>query len=171
MPHRETTEWPTQVHFDFPALGAGVSCKALPPRALRWRPPMPLGSRVWAQSGKVLRARSYADIDALDPGFYQNGYNVDVMNCIYSKLVRYKPGREWDIELEAAEEIEQVDDTHIRFKLKPGIMFTGGYGEMTAEDVKFSFERVIEHDSPVKGDWGPLRPVERDRTNTRASSC
>ena len=67
---------------------------------------MPLGSRIWAQSGKVLRVSSYADIDALDPGFYQNGYNVDVMNCIYSKLVRYVPGREWDWELEAAEEIE-----------------------------------------------------------------
>ncbi len=59
------------------------------------------------------------------------------MNCIYSKLIHYVPGREWETELEAAEELEQVDDTHIRFKLKPGIMFTGGYGEMTAEDVKF----------------------------------
>ncbi|QFT79962.1 putative D,D-dipeptide-binding periplasmic protein DdpA precursor [Roseovarius sp. THAF27] len=121
---------------------------------------MPLGSRIWAQSGKVLRVSSYADIDALDPGFYQNGYNVDVMNCIYSKLVRYVPGREWEWELEAAESIEQVDDTHITFKLKEGLMFTGGYGEMTAEDVKFSFERVLEHDSPVKSDWGPLDHVE-----------
>lgn len=121
---------------------------------------MPLSSVIWAQSGKTLRVSSYADIDALDPGFYQNGYNVDVMNCIYSKLIRYVPGREWDWELEAAEEIEQVDPTHIRFKLKQGIMFTGGHGEMTAEDVKFSYERVIEHDSPVKSDWGPLDHVE-----------
>lgn len=121
---------------------------------------MPLSSVIWAQSGKTLRVSSYADIDALDPGFYQNGYNVDVINCIYSKLIRYVPGREWDWELEAAEEIEQVDPTHIRFKLKQGIMFTGGHGEMTAEDVKFSFERVIEHDSPVKSDWGPLDHVE-----------
>ncbi|MEX0758840.1 MAG: ABC transporter substrate-binding protein [Tistlia sp.] len=121
---------------------------------------LPITGAIWAQSGTVLRARAYADLDALDPGFYQNAYNVDVMNCIYSKLVRYKPGREWGWELEAAEEIEQVDETHIRFKLRPGIQFTGGYGEMTAEDVKFSFERVIEHDSPIKGDWGPLDHVE-----------
>lgn len=118
--------------------------------------PRPAG----AATGGTLRVSSYADIDKLDPGFYQNGYNVDVMNCIFSKLARYKPGREWEIEMEAAEELEQVDDTHIRFKLKPGIMFTGGYGEMTAEDVKFSFERVLEHDSPVKGDWGPLERVD-----------
>ena len=144
----------------FPALGRrgflqGVAATGLAAGT------MPLGSRIWAQTGGgELRVSSYADIDALDPGFYQNGYNVDVMNCIYSKLIRYKPGREWEWELEAAEEIEQVDATHIRFKLEPGIMFTGGYGEMTAEDVKFSFERVLEHDSPVKGDWGPLDHVE-----------
>lgn len=87
------------------------------------------------------------------------------MNCIYSKLIHYVPGREWETELEAAEELEQVDDTHIRFKLKPGIMFTGGYGEMTAEDVKFSFERVIEHDRPVKGDWGTLERVDLDEND------
>ncbi|MFC0268041.1 ABC transporter substrate-binding protein [Kushneria aurantia] len=121
---------------------------------------MPISARIWAQQGQTLRVSAYADIDELDPGFYQNGYNVDVMNCIYTKLIRYKPGREWDWELEAAETIEQVDDTHIHFRLKPGLMFTGGYGEITAEDVKFSFERVLLHDSPVKSDWGPLDHVE-----------
>jgi len=127
---------------------------------------LPLSRAIWAAEGKVLKARAYADINKLDPGFYQNAYNVDVMNCIYAKLVRYTPGSEWGWELDAAESIEQVDDTHIRFRLRPGIMFTGGYGEMTAEDVKFSFERIIEHDSPVKGDWGPLDHVEVEDTYT-----
>ncbi|SDG28066.1 peptide/nickel transport system substrate-binding protein [Limimonas halophila] len=121
---------------------------------------MPLSQAVRAAEGSVLTARSYADIDKLDPGFYQNAYNVDVMNCIYSKLVQYKSGHAWDWELQAAESIEQVDSTHIRFKLREGIMFTGGYGEMTAEDVKFSFERILEHDSPVKGDWAALERVD-----------
>ena len=129
---------------------------------------MPITRHAFAQSAKggTLRARAYADIDALDPGFYQNAYNVDVMNCIYSKLIHYKPGREWDWQLQAAESIEQVDSTHIRFKLRKGMMFTGGYGEMTAEDVKFSFERIIQHDSPVKGDWGPLDRVDVEDTYT-----
>ncbi|MDW6023684.1 ABC transporter substrate-binding protein [Mesorhizobium sp. BAC0120] len=121
---------------------------------------MPLSQAIWAAEGKVLKARSYSDIDKLDPGFYQNAYNVDVMNCIYSKLTRYKPGSEWGWELEAAETIERVDPTHIRFRVKKGIKFTGGHGELTAKDVKFSFERVIKHNSPVKGDWGPLDHVE-----------
>jgi len=127
---------------------------------------MPITTKVWSSEGRMLRVRSYGDLDTLDPGFYQNAFNVDVMNCIYSKLVRYAPGREWGWELEAAESIEQVDETHIRFRLRPGIMFTGGYGEMTAEDVKFSFERVIEHDSPIKGDWAALDHVEIEDTYT-----
>jgi len=121
---------------------------------------MPISEAVWADTGKTLNVRSSADIDELDPGFYQNGYNVDVMNCIYSKLVHYTPGDKWGHELQAAEKIEQTDATHIEFTLKKGIMFTGGYGEMTAEDVKFSFERILKHDSPIKGDWGPLDHVE-----------
>lgn len=121
---------------------------------------LPLGDVVWAATGKVLKARSYADINKLDPGFYQNAYNVDVMNCIYSKLTHYKTGSDWGWDLQAAEKVEQVDPTHVRFRLKKGIEFTGGHGEMTAEDVKFSFERIIKHNSPVKGDWGPLDHVE-----------
>ncbi|EKV31855.1 dipeptide ABC transporter, periplasmic dipeptide-binding protein [Caenispirillum salinarum AK4] len=127
---------------------------------------LPLSQAIWAQEGKVLRVRSYADINKLDPGFYQNAYNVSVMNCIYSGLMNYKPGTDWATELQAAESIEQIDPTHIRFKLKPGLMFTGGYGEITAEDVKFSFERVILQDSPMKDDWGPLNRVEVEDTHT-----
>ncbi|RUW32619.1 MAG: peptide ABC transporter substrate-binding protein [Mesorhizobium sp.] len=121
---------------------------------------MPLSQAIWAAEGKALKVRASGDIDKLDPGFYNNSYNVDVMNCIYSKLIRYKPGSEWGWELEAAEKIEQVDPTHIRFRLKKGITFTGGHGEMTAKDIKFSFERIIKHNSPVKLDWGPLDRIE-----------
>lgn len=119
---------------------------------------MSLSQAIWAAEAKVLTVRSDYDIDKLDPGFYSNSYNVDVMNCIYSKLTRYKSGPEWGWELEAAEKIEQVDPTHIRFRLKKGIMFTGDYGELTASDVKFSFERVIKH-NPAS-DWGSLEGVE-----------
>lgn len=131
------------------ALGGGVVAAG-----------MPLSEALWAAEGRTLTVRSLNDIQKLDPGFYQNSNNVDVMNCIYSKLIRYKAGSEWGWELEAAEKIEQVDPTHIRFRLKKGIKFTGDYGEMTAKDVKFSFERVGKHNSPVKLDWEALDHVE-----------
>ncbi|RWJ57950.1 MAG: peptide ABC transporter substrate-binding protein [Mesorhizobium sp.] len=116
---------------------------------------MPLSQSIWAAEGKVLKARGPRDIVNLDPGFFQGGPDVDVMNCIYSKLTHYKPGSDWGWELEAAEKVEQVDPTNIRFRLKKGIKFTGGYGELTARDVKFSFER-----SAAIADWGPLDHVE-----------
>ncbi|MER8950009.1 ABC transporter substrate-binding protein [Mesorhizobium sp. M0809] len=131
------------------ALGGGIIASGFP-----------LSQAIWAAEGKVLNARAKRDIVKLDPGFYQGGPDVDVMSCIYSKLTHYKPGSEWGWELEAAEKIEQADPTHIRFHLKKGIMFTDGYGEMHAKDVKFSFERVIKHSSPAKLDWGPLDHVE-----------
>ena len=118
--------------------------------------------RAWSENGrKILAARTYGELTTMDPGVYQNTYNVYPMNCVYQKLIDFKQGT-WDWQLQAARNIEQIDDTHVRFELEPGIMFSGGYGEMTAEDVKFSFERVIsdELNSPVAGDWGTLDHVE-----------
>ncbi|MER9949492.1 ABC transporter substrate-binding protein [Mesorhizobium sp. M0047] len=129
------------------ALGGGILASG-----------MPLSQAIWAAEGKVLKARGLLDPTTLDPGFYVGSNEVDIMYCIYSKLTRFKPGSEWGWELEAAEKIEQVDPTHIRFHLKKGIKFTGGHGEMTAKDVKFSFERVIKHNSGL--DWGSLDHVE-----------
>ncbi|MER8747469.1 ABC transporter substrate-binding protein [Mesorhizobium sp. M1004] len=121
---------------------------------------LPLSQVIWAAEGKVLKVRSNGDLITLDPAFVGQAAEVDLMNCIYSKLTRYKPGSEWGWELEAAEKIEQIDPTHIRFRLKKGIKFSGGHGELTAKDVKFSFERVIKLNSPIKPQWGSFDHVE-----------
>lgn len=121
---------------------------------------LPLSQAIWAAEGKVLRVCSDGDLTKLDPAFYNRAVEVDVMSCIYSKLTRYKSGSEWGWELEAAEKIQQVDPTHIRFHLKKGIKFTGGHGEMTASDVKFSFERIFKLNSFLAPQWGSLDHVE-----------
>ncbi|MER9370655.1 ABC transporter substrate-binding protein [Mesorhizobium sp. M0518] len=121
---------------------------------------MPLSQVIWAAEGKVLKACSDGDLTKLDPAFNARAVETDVMNCIYSRLTRYKRGSEWGWELDAAEKMEQVDPTHIRFRLKKGITFTGGHGEMTAKDVKFSFERIIKLNLPLKPNWGSLDHVE-----------
>ncbi|MER9140944.1 ABC transporter substrate-binding protein [Mesorhizobium sp. M0830] len=131
------------------ALGGGVLASG-----------MTLSQAIWAAEGKVLMARCAGSPQKLDPHFYVSSIEVDVMNCIYSKLTRFKPGSEWGWELEAAETVEQIDPTHIRFRLKKGIKFTGGHGELTAKDVKFSFERAIKLNAPTKPEWGPLDHVE-----------
>lgn len=119
---------------------------------------------VYAQGKKILKMRTYADMRSLDPAHSQGIVDEEIQSAIYSKLIQYKPGREWGWELDAAESIEQVDGTHIKFKLKPGIMFTNGYGEMTAEDVKYSFERILDEaiESTNTPDWGSLKEVSVD---------
>lgn len=115
-----------------------------------------------AADGNILRIRDYGDVTCLDPGIASNAYDETVNAAVQNKLIAYKPGRKWDWQLEIAKSVEQLDDTHIAFELQPGVMFTDGFGEMTAEDVKFSYERIIDPDlqSPIKGDWVALKEVQ-----------
>ena len=52
-----------------------------------------------------------------------------------------------------SKKITQDDPTHISFTLKPGLKWNGDIGEVTAEDVKFSFERML------KSDWAARYPT------------
>ncbi|MDI3337649.1 ABC transporter substrate-binding protein [Defluviimonas aestuarii] len=121
-------------------------------------------------AGGTLKTRTYADIRSMDPAFSQGVVDEEIHAAIYNKLIQYKPGREWGWQLDAADMVEQVDATHINFALKDNIGFTNGFGAMTAEDVKFSFERIIDDalESTNKPDWGPLDHVEvtGERTGT-----
>jgi peptide/nickel transport system substrate-binding protein len=116
----------------------------------------------FSAEGNILKIRDYGDFLGLDPCFSAIVLEENIMGTIYNKLISYKPGEKWETQLEAAEVLDQVDTTHIKFKLKPGIMFTNDFGEMTAEDVKFSYERIIDpaNKSPIQGDWATLKHVE-----------
>ncbi len=116
----------------------------------------------WTQDGRtVLRARSYSDIQVMDPAFRLSAPEGDIMNMINTGLVNRKPGDEWGWELGAAKSIEQVDPTHIKFELRDDITFTDGE-PLTAHDVKFSYERIADpaNKSPYKDDWAVLDHVE-----------
>lgn len=115
-----------------------------------------------AQQGKVLRVRSYADIQNLDPAFRKGAPEDDVMRNIFVGLADMTPGDTWKWRLDAATKLEQTDPTHIDFTLMDGLVWSNGHGPVTADDVKFSFERMIDPklDSPYKGDWEVLDHVE-----------
>jgi peptide/nickel transport system substrate-binding protein len=116
----------------------------------------------WAQGTSVLRVRSYGDIQDFDPAFNKAAPDGDVSRCVFRKLIDYKSGASWEWELDAAAKIEQVDPKTVAFTLKPGIKWTNGFGDMSAEDVKYSFERIADPaiKSPYKGDWATLDQVE-----------
>lgn len=118
--------------------------------------------QMMAASGKSLTIAMVGDIQVLDPLNHIAELDYDIANAIHPKLIAYKPGNKFEWELDAAESIDQVDDTHITFRLRPGIMFTNDFGELTADDVKFSFERVAnpENESSYIGDWEPLDRVD-----------
>src|SRR3954449_10677615 len=116
-----------------------------------------------ADRPKVLRVRAYSDLAVLDPAYRRTSSDHDVFRCLLPALVSYKPGADrWEWEPEAADEIRQLDDTTIAFRLKQGWRWTGGFGELTAEDVKFSYERIADpaNGSPYRDDWSALDRVE-----------
>lgn len=115
-----------------------------------------------SQDGKILRVRSYSDIQNLDPAFRKGAPEDDIMRNIFVGLAGMKAGDEWVWELDGASRLEAVDDTHIEFTLRDGLVWTDGFGPVTADDVKFSFERMIDPalESPYAGDWAALDRVE-----------
>jgi peptide/nickel transport system substrate-binding protein len=119
-------------------------------------------SSLRAQGTKVLKARAYFDAAILDPADRQGVVEEEIASAILGGLVRLKPGNEWTWEKDLAVSIEQVDPTHIKFQLKSGIPWTNGFGEVTAEDVKFSYERIADpaRKAEYRTDWDSLDHVE-----------
>ena len=116
----------------------------------------------WAVRGDQLHIRNYADINFLDPLYLVSGAEGIVVDAIFQNLLKFKSDGSWDTQKDAAEYFEKLDDTHYAFRLKRGQMFSDGFGEMTADDVKFSFERIIDPDvnSLNAPDMGTLSHVE-----------
>jgi peptide/nickel transport system substrate-binding protein len=85
-----------------------------------------------------------------------------IANAIFQNLLQFKPDGSWDTQLDAAEYFNQIDDTHYAFRLKQGQVFSNGFDEMTADDVKFSYERMIDPDMNALNapDMGTLSHVE-----------
>ena len=113
-------------------------------------------------AGDTLRVRNYSDIQVLDPGYILSAPESDVNGALLHGLVTVSAGDQWAWEKEAAAEIEQVDDTHINFTLRDDVGWTNGFGAMTAEDVKYSYERIADPEmaSPYAEDWGALDRVD-----------
>ena len=111
---------------------------------------------------KILRVRLYGDIQNLDPAFQISENDSVVGYAVMDGLVRYCPNS-YEICNQLAEEIEESEDgLQIRFKLREGVQWHNGYGEVTTEDVKFSYERFIDPDldAAYADDWATLDHVE-----------
>ena len=120
---------------------------------------------------KQLAIRLVSDITTLDPAQMTSTVEDAVMLCVGENLMTYESGST-DLVPELAEELTSSKDgkTH-KFRLKKGMQFHGDFGEVTAEDVKFSFERIAgltkpKIESAYQGDWAALEGVEVTGTYT-----
>jgi peptide/nickel transport system substrate-binding protein len=116
-------------------------------------------------AGSTLRLRANFDIQNTDPAFWPTHIDEWIALCSMEGLVSFKPGTFDNVNC-LAESLEQSKDgRRIHFKLKRGVEFHGGYGEMTSDDVKYSYERIAGLTKPnlhavYQGDWNALQRVK-----------
>ncbi len=117
----------------------------------------------FAADDRKLTVRFNRDLDSLDPGFYVGGHpNNDINWCCMPSLIHYGPGG-W-VPSPFVNSVVVRDSIHIDFELKPGLMWSNGYGELTADDVAFSYERMTT--SEWKSDYVAFDRVDVTGTHT-----
>lgn len=104
---------------------------------------------------------------SLDPADHRSRQSETVIRNMFDGLVTRDTTN--GVHLELAESAELIDPQTWEFKLRQGVKFHDG-AEMTADDVVFTFERIIQenmieypepHTSPRKGLIAPLAAVEK----------
>src|SRR5262247_332050 len=101
-----------------------------------------------AQKKKILTIAA-KEPDTLDPHGSTIGQSQAIARFLYRGLTRFaiKDGKVTtsEVEPDLAESWTMSDDGTVwTFKLRKGVQFHKGFGEMTAEDVQFSFERQLQ---------------------------
>lgn len=108
--------------------------------------------------------------ETLDPANHRNRETETLLRNVYEGLLT----RDASMKLvpEIAESYEQVSPTIYDFRIRKGIRFHDG-SDLTAEDVRFTFERILKEGamgdgqtSPRQGLLGPVTGVELVDANT-----
>ncbi|MDF2949541.1 MAG: extracellular solute-binding protein family 5 [Sedimentibacter sp.] len=97
---------------------------------------------------QVLKYGTDAEPVGLDPHTVSSTSSIRIFRQIYNTLIDVDD--EMNFVPELAESWEQPDELTYIFKLREGVKFHNGR-EMTAEDVKFSFERVLNPETAAIG--------------------
>jgi len=104
---------------------------------------------------------------SLDPADHRDRTAETVIRNMFDGLVTRDTRN--GVHLELAEELRWLDDQTLEVRLRQGVLFHNG-AEMTADDVVFTFERIIQengieyptpHSSPRQGLITPLQAIEK----------
>ena len=124
------------------AAPAAMASDAVPPRA----------ADAAAQRGGILNVAYFRK--ASSPDGYQAGGTFDRMYFFTGNEVAVAIGK--DSQYDPAESLAhsfEVEDggSRVRFNLREGVLFQGGFGEMTSADVAFSFGRWFDSEAGCRG--------------------
>lgn len=103
-----------------------------------------------------------SDLLFTDPAFITSGSDYSIAYLIYNSLVKFKPGTQ-EIVGDLAERWEVAPDgLRYTFWLQKGVKWHKGYGELTAHDVKYTFERIMdpETESRFYSDFANVDRIE-----------
>jgi peptide/nickel transport system substrate-binding protein len=103
----------------------------------------------WANDG---------DVGAMDPDTRQETVQLSFLGNIYEPLAR----RDQDLKIEPSLAIkwEQTSPTVWRFHLRPGVKWQDG-SPFTADDVVFSFQRIMSKSSVMRAPLSPVKEVRK----------
>lgn len=116
----------------------------------------------FAQQADTVRIRYRGDINRLDPQFQASLHDYGVADNIYSQLVRLEPGTSNIIpDLATSWEISD-DGLTYTFHLREGVQWHRDFGEVTSEDVKWTYERMMGEDStsPGRFDFASIESID-----------
>lgn len=97
------------------------------------------------------------DPDGLDPHRTTAASSFQITNNIFDTLVKVTPEGEFVPGLAEEWEVSK-DGLTITFSLREGVQFHNDR-ELTAEDVKYSFERLLDEESPRAGDYANIAEI------------
>lgn len=95
-----------------------------------------------------LNVRFDSDNEILDPGYMKGGTEIETQKQVLPFLAEYTIDGDtfgWRPTY-FVKRLEQTDPTHIEFELADDLHWTNGFGEVTASDVKYSYERMKKTD-------------------------
>lgn len=111
-----------------------------------------------ATNGGAITITYKDDVATLDPAIGYDWQNWSMIKSLFDGLMDYKPGTT-ELVPDLAESYEISEDGQtFTFKLRPGVKFHNGR-EMTAEDVKYSIDRVVDPvtQSPGQGFFASIK--------------
>lgn len=120
------------------------------------------GAPVLAQGSRTLRVRFGSDISQLDPARIFQIENQSIASHIYSGLVQYDQRTNAIVPDVVSSHEVSSDGTVWTFRLRPNVTWHKGFGAFTSDDVRFSFERVLDPatGSLYRGQLAGLREIQ-----------